>query len=175
MFRHSEIYALIRERQVKKENKEAGFDEESSPSSPKDDVLAEVHRILEEGMDSDYDDDDEEGYTAFLAAEHQQIQTEARKKRKRAAHNFKDERSKEPTSRRLAREMDEAGANETVLDYGDEGPEDPASKRQQPDEEDLDELNGRKRVKYDEDEGPAEAAKAPAVQGRKIWWPAIGS
>ena len=174
MFRHSEIYALLRERQVKKENKDAGFDEGSSPSCPKDDILAEAHRILDEGMVSDNDDDDDEGYAAFLAAEHQQIQTgAARKKRKRAAHNPQDERSKEPTSRRLAREMDEAGASDTILDYGDDGPEDTAS-REQFGEEDLDELNGRKKVKYDDqEEGPVEAAKAPA--GRKIWWPAIGS
>ena len=180
MFRHSEIYALLRERQVKKENKDAGFDEEHPVSNIKNDALAEAHKILEEGMESTDDNDDEEEeeeYAAFLVAEQNQFRTEtARKKRKRGSQTFKDVRIKEPTSRRLARELDEPGAADTVLDYGDEEPEDTTTKRQHTEEEGLDALNGRKRVKYDDyEESPDGAAKAPAVQGRKIWWPTIGS
>ena len=182
MFRHSEIYALLRERQVKKENKDAGFDGEPSISNPKDDIHTEAQKLLEKGMESaddndDDDDEEEEEYAAFLVAEQNQFRTEiARNKRKRGSRSFKDVRNKEPTSRRLARELDEPGAADTVLDYGNEEPEDTTTKRQHPDEEDLDALNGRKRVKYDDcEESPDDAAKAPAVQGRKIWWPTIGS
>ena len=176
MFRHSEIYALLRERQVKKENKDAGFDEVSLPASPTGDIIVATDRIAEEGMDSDGEEDEEEEYAIFLAAEQQQMQTEAaRKKRKRTDHSSKMERSKEPTSRRLAREMDEAGADETVLDYGDETPEDAISKEQHLDADDLDGINSRKRVKYEKtEESPLKAAKSPAVEGRKIWWPTIG-
>ena len=180
MFRHSEIYALLRERQVKKENKDAGFDDEPSVSNVKDDVLTEAQKILEQGMesaDNDDDADEAEEYAAFLVAEQKQFRAEtARKKRKRGSQSFKDVRDNEPTPRRLARELDEPGAAETVLDYGDEEPEDPTTMRQHPNEEDLDALNGRKRVKYDDcEENPDGAAKTPAVQGRKIWWPTIGS
>lgn len=180
MFRHSEIYALLRERQVKKENKDAGFDEEPSASSLKDAVLTEAQKLSEEGMasgDVNDDEEEEEEYAAFLVAEQNQFRTEtARNKRKRGSQSFKDVRSTEPTLRRLARELDEPGAANTVLDYGDQEPEDTTTKRQHPEEEDLDALNGRKRVKYDDcEESPDGAAKAPAVQGRKIWWPTIGS
>lgn len=170
MFRHSEIYTLLRERQVKQENKDAGFTDEPADLISKVEPMTSAQHVFEEGMENVSDSDDEAEYTAFLAAEQKQIQDEVTKnKRKRDIDGFADERDRTHSTRRTTREMDAMGAEETVLDYGD-SPQDPAgANAMHPDE-----LNGRKRSKYDHDAKSRESARKPAVEGRKIWWPTIG-
>ncbi len=170
MFRHSEIYAIIRERQVRRENADAEPDEARTPS-PKSGsaVPAEQHAALEEASD-----EEEEEYARFLEAEQKAMQDEAvrRKKRKRSNANEDVERERMPTMRRIAREMDEAWADDTVLDYGEE---DAPTRKTSSQEQGLDAMNGRKSVSY-EDEGihSAPTELPPAREGRKIWWPVIG-
>ena len=170
MFRHSEIYGLLRERQVKQENKDAGFTDESVDFDSRVEAVTAAREVLEEGMENISDSDDEAEYTAFLAAEQKQIQNEAIKnKRKRDNDGFGDERDRTHSTRRTTREMDAMGAEDTVLDYGD-SPQDTAGASTMH----LDELNGHKRSKYDHDEKSPESTMRPAVEGRKIWWPTIG-
>lgn len=170
MFRNSEIYALLRERQVKQENKDAGFADEPADLVSKAEPLSAAQQVFEERMENVSDSDDEAEYTAFLAAEQKQIQDEATKnKRKRGIDGFGDERNRTHSTRRTTREMDAMGAEETVLDYGD-SPQDAADASTMH----RDELNGRKRSKYDHDAKSLESARKPAVEGRKIWWPTIG-
>ena len=170
MFRHSEIYGLLRERQVKQENKDAGFTDEPVDFDINAEAMTVAQEVLEEGLETISDNDDEAEYTAFLAAEQKQIQNETTKnKRKRDKDGFGDERDRTHSTRRTTREMDAMGAEETVLDYG-HSPQDALGASTMH----LDELNGRKRSKYDYDEKSSEPARKPAVEGRKIWWPTIG-
>ena len=168
MFRHSEIYAIARERQVKKENEDAESNEESIALKSQPDAVAVAQDVPKEDMNSNDNSDDEAEYAAFLEAEQKQFRDQAASnKRKRAAPNFAQERNRDRSTRRITREMDSIGADETVLDYGDE-PKEQHSHR------DLDDLNGQKRIKFD-DAGSSSAAPAkPAIEGRKIWWPTIG-
>ena len=168
MFRHSEIYALLRARQVKKENDDAESSEEFMALKSLPDAVAVAQDVPEEGMNSNDNSDDEAEYAAFLAAEQKQFQDQAAcNKRKRAAPSFAQERNKDRSTRRITREMDSVGADETVLDYGDE----PQKQGSHPD---LDDLNGRKRVRYEDTESSSAAPAKPATEGRKIWWPTIG-
>ena len=174
MFRHSEIYAILRERLVRKENADADQDEVHSSSSKSTPAAAAEGRAeLKEGIEGD--SDDEEEYARFLEMEQKEMQAEAarRNKRKRSIADGNDERERPPTMRRIAREMDEATADDTVLDYGEEdAPDGTASSRPQ----DLDKMNGRKKVSYeDESIETATAEQQPAREGRKIWWPTIGA
>ena len=169
MFRHSEIYALLRERQVKKENEDAGSSEEVLALNSQPDPLAMAQDAPEEDMNRiDNRDDDEAEYAAFLEAEQKQFRDQAAcNKRKRAAPSFAQERNKDRSTRRITREMDSVGVDETVLDYGDE-PKEQSLHRE------LDDPDGRKRIKY-EDTKPSYAAPVKlAIEGRKIWWPTIG-
>lgn len=167
MFRHSEIYALLRERQVKKENEDAESSEEFMALKSQPDAVVVAQDVPEEGMNSNDNSDDEAEYAAFLKAEQEQFRDQAAcNKRKRAPPHFTQERNKDRSTRRITREMDSVGADETVLDYGDE-PKNQCSQR------DLDDLNGRKRIKYDDTESSSAAPTKPAIEGRKIWWPTI--
>lgn len=172
MFRHSEIYAIIRERQVRRENADAETDEAHSPSlKPGSAAPTEEHAVLEEV--SDADNDEEEEYARFLEAEQKAMQDEAarRKKRKRSNADGDFERERMPTMRRIAREMDEAGVDDTVLDYGEED----TPTRRMSSEQGVNQRHGRKSVSYeDEDIGSAITEQLPAKEGRKIWWPVIG-
>ena len=176
MFRHSEIYAIIRERQLRKENAAAEMDQVRSPTLEATVILAAGgQEVLEEGMKGNSDDDEEEEeYARFLETEQRQMQAEAarKNKRKRGKADRGDDRGRLPTMRRIAREMDEAVTSDTVLDYGEEDAPCETVVSPQPN---LDEMNGRKRVSY-EDEllSPMAAEQKPAIEGRKIWWPIIG-
>jgi len=169
MFRHSEIYAIIRERQVRRENADAETDEVRTPS-PKPGTAApnEQHAAFEKASD------EEEEYARFLEAEQRAMQDIAarRKKRKRSTVEGDFERERMPTMRRIAREMDEAWAHDTVLDYGEE---DAPTRKTSSQEQGLDAVNGRKSVSYEDgDMGSVITEQPPAREGRKIWWPVIG-
>ena len=176
MFRHSEIYALLRERRMMEENQDA-----SSPEPKQNEAFnhvlnpaVEAQRVLAECIEGDEEDDDEE-YAAFLAAEQKQIQEDAtRSNRKRKVDEYRIHRDRKQSTRRIVREMDEAGADDTVLDYGDEPHDEETAVLQSLYEEDLGGVNTRKRMKYGTKDGDS-TSKTPAVQGRKIWWPAIGN
>ena len=177
MFRHSEIYAIIRERQLRKENAAAETDPVQSSTLEVTRILAaEGQEALQEGMmgNSDNEEEEEEEYARFLETEQRQMQAEAarKNKRKRGKAERGDDRERPPTMRRIAREMDEAVTNDTLLDYGEEDAPCGISVSPQPH---TDEINGRKRVSY-EDELPSTTAEEqkPAIEGRKIWWPIIG-
>ena len=168
MFRHSEIYALLRARQVKKENEDPGSGEGPRALKLQPDSLAMAQDVPEEDLNGNDNSDDEAEYAAFLEAEQKQFRDQAAcNKRKRSAPNFAQERNKDRSTRRITREMDSVGVDETVLDYGDE----PKEQRLH---QELDDLNGRKRVKYDDAETSSAAPVKPVIEGRKIWWPTIG-
>ena len=166
MFRHSEIYAIIRERQIKREQEEADHGQTEVVE------VAGEQEASKAGVDED--SDDEEEYARFLEVEQKEMEAEAAKKgkttkRKRNKLGGNDEHARPPTMRRIAREMDEATAKDTVLDYGEEDASAASGRRS------LDRMNGQTRVSY-EDEGDSKFAveQRPNREGRKIWWPTIG-
>lgn len=158
MFRDSEIYALIRQRQVRKENQEAGFGVEEAPVT--ESKVTPTHEpkslIVDEGGSQD---EDEEEYLRFLESE----------KRKAEANNERNKRRKTKsdahTHRRIARELDIVLADEQILDY-DEGPSNPTEvfKGDSP----------RHKKGLGEEHYPtANQALDRRPEGRKIWWPCI--
>ena len=175
MFRHSEIYALLRKRQVKKENKDAGFLDDPAELGFETANVALAQEILGECMSTVSDSDDEVEYAAFLAAEQEQVRAEAlRSKRKRSIDDARDDRDRVRSTRRKTREMDDAGVDETVLDYGEGTPVASISSERPLVRGELDGPSDHKRDKdHDGIASPGPATK-PAVEGRKIWWPIIG-
>lgn len=183
MFRHSEIYSLLRERQQKQEAAALGTEGEAEiEHNQLKDLPAGVAGVndLQRSLGDSRkpDSDDEEEYARFLEAEQRELQAHAAKKgkRKRDTADVLDERGRPPTARRIAREMDEAAADNTILDYGEE--ESPVGLGN------LHHLenNGadrRTKVSYGDTSDtlglePAKTGSVPAVEGRKIWWPVIG-
>lgn len=156
MFRHSEIYALIRQRQVRKENQEAEFGVEVASAT--ESRVTPNHEpkslIVDEGGS-----EDEEEYLKFLEYE----------KRKAEANNERNKRRRTKldahTHRRIARELDIVVADEQMLNY-DEGPSKPTevSKGDGP---------GHKKGLGEENHATANQARDRRSEGRKIWWPSI--
>lgn len=181
MFRHSEVYSLLRERQREKEKADAepGAEAKEDQSNKHLTSIAgdsEIPRSLEDTIGGD--SDDEEEYARFLESEQRELRAQAAKKSKRKRYTAEgvDERGRPPTARRIAREMDEVTMDNTVLDYGEEESPSGGNDLHQVD---ADGANGRTRVSYEDTAEPyaAESTKtepSPAVEGRKIWWPVIG-
>ena len=151
MFRHSEIYNLLRDKRLQAEREEIGQasqnaqDEEVSQARlfvSGDSVNEEVIALKKEGPpvcvdleraelkqvdDKVSDEDDDEEYIRFLLEEKkQQVSDAARKKRKRRGEHRGKGKAQDHTHRRIARELDTSTYQETFLDY-DDGPDDKAS------------------------------------------------
>ncbi|KAL6715980.1 hypothetical protein ACLMJK_006942 [Lecanora helva] len=160
MFRHSEIYAILRERQIQRENDEANGNEETSALYDRTKTKSATEEaeppLEEESVDQVHGNNDEKEDTNH---EHHEIISKAlptgKKKRKR---NNADHGDRPFTSRRMARELDSAMAGDCVLDYGDEPAEEQAPLRAHPTS-----LHHA---------GDCNETKA-SIQGRKIWWPVI--
>ena len=160
MFRHSEIYSILREKQVRKENEEADADD--APKILGTNVEAESGSLMPLKVEEETEDATEiydEENESISAAQVDLTPLSVNKKRKRNTADNGD-RSGAFTSRRLARELDSASAQDTVLDYGDGPTEDGASMHVHPREASPDHS------------GTHEGEKI-SIKGRKIWWPAI--
>lgn len=156
MFRHSEIYTLIRQRQVRKENEEAEFGVEAALAI--ESKVTSTHEpknsIFDEG-----DSEDEEEYLRFLESE----------KKKAEANNERNKRRKTKlgahTHRRIARELDIVAVDKQMLDY-DEGPSKPTEAAKTDSQRHGDGMG-------EEDHATAYQARDRRPEGRKIWWPCI--
>ena len=156
MFRHSEIYAILRQNQIREENAEADGDEESAGGSVDSDKKTETAVPVEV--------EEVEHVTTDLDAEHGNVTEHhqaalkpsltAKNKRKR---NNADDGARPYTSRRLARELDSAVAEDCVLNYGEESVDEEASSHAHPQESYREEPE----------------TQNTSTQGRKIWWPVI--
>lgn len=160
MFRHSEISRLLRQQQLKKEN--AMLDEEASNFSA---TLGAQSGSSPQKVESN--GNETSGFTASV--EEKDTPIPAAKKRKTDHDGRKRGRDGVPTSRRQARELDDAAGGVDVLDYGEKSYVKPDEKA----------VIGRTQVSYAElDEADASSktreASPPRTEGRKVWWPAIG-
>ena len=171
MFRHSEIYSILRERQVLKENRQAdGYE------------LSDSH--LSEGLEEAQTSSDK--IPADQNTEHKDSKSEkaaqrntnglssrttGSRKRKRHSGDSVDSQRQGHSFRRTARELDSLLADDQVLDYGD----DPSS---------TFESQGGVADGVPTDSSTSAAAESissasrvirnPAVEGKKIWWPVVG-
>ena len=201
MFRHSEIYAIVRQRQLRMENQDVGSDDQAVTPVPEmrevtqakeqavgvaEELVASIEPMLPlvSAPDELALSDDEEEYVRFLDAEKEDMRTEnARKKRKRNEGATDRKYKRTPTHRRLVRELDEVTVNDGILDYGDEPALSFDTAQEALQTEHWDDMYGRKPVVY-ADEGPGQPVDPPDApdtelvtpgQGRKIWWPIIGT
>ena len=187
MFRHSEIYALQRKRQLRKENQEMedglsepqadteiqpGLREQPAFDSPKQSVdhfmkhygpggknRCDFHTVEETLTDMmDFNGPDESNGA----------NTTGTSKRRKADNRRKPNDYRDTTSRRQARELDDAAADSGLLDYGEESGViqsiEPSTERVKLEYTDHDNM-----VDVKTDPEPA-----PPKEGRKIWWPTIG-
>ena len=159
MFRHSEIFAILRERQVQKENREADGNEQSDAiSANTQDLPTSLHGYTEVNYDIGAEEEERDIITGHLEADTEPWPTN--KKRKRNSTKTEDEPDRTYTSRRIARELDSAVGEDYVLDYGDEPTGEISAPQATPAEanvEDEEQLTRRN----------------PPIGGRKIWWPVI--
>lgn len=181
MFRHSEIYTLYRERQIRKENLEAGFEVQPESSAwGASSAIPTKAASASEGRNevgSDVDSDDEEEYARFLEAEKRKADViQTRKKRKMSHANGYDNRVRPATHRRIARELDIVVADEQVLDYGEEPLKsvDIAKNAATAIQEKLDKDDEPPNQQLHASSGAGPQGHYLPVERRKIWWPAIG-
>ena len=163
MFRHSEIYSILRERQVRKENLEAegGEESESIGSQPEQLVKATASSDEEGEVRSDAEVEDALATIPETASQHAK-DTQARKKRNFVETDTSYGYGKKYASRSargFVRELDSATAQDQVLDYGEEPPT----------------VDGAKEVEVAATEGVGQECESPArpSDGKKIWWPII--
>ena len=163
MFRHSEIYSILRERQVRKENLEAEGGEESESIIPQPEQLVKATTSSDEEGEVRSDGEVEDALSTIPETATQYAEsTQARKKRK-----FVDtdtgygygRKYASRSARGFVRELDSATAQDQVLDYGEEPPT----------------VDGAKEVEVATTQVVGQKHESPArpSEGKKIWWPVI--
>lgn len=125
MFRHSEIYSIVRKRQVLKENLEAEANaklhESDTSPGPGANTISNNRQVIHDENDDSEAVDDQEEYMRFMEAERKDMQV-AHMSKKRKINSVRGSKwnSRAPTHRRIVRELDDAGTSNDVLDYGEE-------------------------------------------------------
>ncbi|KAL8810224.1 MAG: hypothetical protein Q9223_005186 [Gallowayella weberi] len=161
IFRHSEIYSILRKRQILKENREVDecpSDLLVAPGSPDQDPNIQRKGVIHEPVGS-------QDVHGTIKADHLV--------ENRRGNEIPGKRRKQgtgPTPRRQARELDVAFADDGSLDYGEESHINPCKLSKEG-------LAARSLVSYADDESPAftqtSQSSGPQKAGRKIWWPTI--
>ncbi|KAL2041492.1 hypothetical protein N7G274_005874 [Stereocaulon virgatum] len=177
MFRHSEIYAILRARQVHKENREADGDEHSdgqvdcirgmlqAPTSSDEDSEMSSSKYVEETA-TIYESVPQNDASAL------QAKRSSSNKRKRDDANGVDVHDRARSSRstrRVVRELDGAMPEDQVLDYGD-GPSISAEDRA------LQSKHSPKVASSGNVKAAPEAqntSQSPSAGGKTIWWPTL--
>ena len=177
MFRHSEVYSILRARQVLKENRQAdGYELSDTHLSDGDEVIRT--QISSDKIAEAPPDQDTRNKGSKPGTEAQKItnglisKTTGSNKRKRHSGDSGDPRSQRHSFRRTARELDSLMEEEQILDYGDE----PSSN-----------LNSQNEV-FDRSpkissvsaavvsiSSGSNVIRSPAAEGKKIWWPVVGT
>lgn len=163
MFRHSEIYSIIRERQLRRENREDGSDDgsEITRSGAATASGGLIPFVVEKEVEHPAGIVEDEREPSIKHQRQDDLRAgSAITKRERNSAETGDRYGKAYTSRRLARELDSSVAQDCVLDYGDQPPAKYTSTHAHPEEASPD------------NNGNQQEDKAPA-KGQKIWWPVI--
>lgn len=210
MFRHSEIYALLREQQVRKENRDADFDpplesvlkadSENQPVKARtrkaeDEIVNNDHsneneeyatfsenqatKIRAKGVNDELANndgsDDEEEYARFLETEKRNAEAARSRKKRKMNNGDHDNRGRPVTHRRIARELDDVIVSEQApLDYGEESSKPTIDSEKIALEDDICQLDEPKQTPHEPELSTEQKHYLP-VEGRKIWWPIIGT
>lgn len=163
MFRHSEIYSILRERQVRKENLEAEGVEQSEGMFSQSEEKVEAILSSDEEGEVRSDGEGKEAFTTMSEISPQDMEaTHAGKKRKRGVADdgyVHDRKYASRSARGFVRELDSAASEDHVLDYGDETPTAQGSKQN--------DFTATQVAEQDRDN------QASPAEGKKIWWPII--
>ncbi len=182
MFRHSEIYSILRERQVLKENQQAdGYElSDSQLSDGEETTRAQVcsDKIAETLPDQTTKDQNtkRKGSKSETAGQRNTkdliSKTTGSNKRKRHSGDSRDPQSQGHTFRRTARELDSLMVDDRILDYGD----DPSStiENQTGVSDGLPMVSSASPV-IEPISNASSVIRSPAVEGKKIWWPVVGT
>jgi len=176
IFRDSEIYSILRERQVRRENREADGDERSE-SEISNTEAAEAPLPSDEEGEVQSDNATSGNTTAVQSRKEKMIwgsaRTSSKNKRKRHRSDGGDRHDTEPTHRRLVRELDSVIADNQVLDYGDEPLATVEANTPQA-EIVLEAAVSTAEEAMSEADASAQSRKQ-SVEGKKIWWPMLGT
>ena len=141
IFRHSEIHALLRAKELRDEERAEGLVSEppsegeiledhhhhhqSPTANPRvpaaaASVASREEAIIKDAKDDDKDDDDDEEYARFLKQERKEFAEAAAKRREERRWSqslSRDGNDRTVSTRRKVREMDEVRDEEVALDY----------------------------------------------------------
>ena len=166
MFRHSEIYSILRERQVRKENRDADGETEANQNLNEldADLRAEQQNPILPEIETEaacIGNMQGKGHEdSILDRQTGSKPPVAKKKRKRNDIDTGDKAGNAYTYRRLARELDSTKIENISLDYGEESAGMPTTTHAQ-----SDEPKGHLSAKsMDRDRSGL---------GQKIWWPVL--
>ena len=161
MFRHSEIYSILRRRQLQKENREADAAPCDASFNDKLPSVGAEHAFEDAGDDLDVSHHDYEIDTTN--------RTTTKQRREACSEN---ETRDSVDSRRHIRELDATATDyDGSLDYGEDfcRNKDHAAAAESLTRTQIN------YVDYDDREYPLQSTKTQSPkQGRKIWWPSIG-
>ena len=177
MFRHSEIYSILRERQVLEENRQAdGYGLSDSELSDGEEVLR-AQKFSDKFAETSPDQ-----YTRYRSSK---PETAAQKntnglifkatgsnKRKRHSGDSGDPQSQGHSFRRTARELDSLMEDNQILDYGD-GPS--SNLDSQIEVSDRSPMVSSVSAVVEPQSSASSVVRSPAVEGKKIWWPVVGT
>ena len=175
MFRHSEIYSILRERQVLKENRQAdGYElSDSQLSDGEEEAQTSSDKIVETPPDQNTKHIGSKSETAAQRNANGLLSKfTGSNKRKRHSGDSGDRRSQGHSFRRTARELDSLLADDQVLDYGD----DPSSTfESQTGVADGFQKDPSASALVESISSASSVIRSPAVEGKKIWWPVVGT
>ena len=177
MFRHSEIYSILRARQVLQENRQAdGYDSSDSQLSDGEEVLQT--RISSDNIAGATPVQDTIYKSSKSRAEAQNDTNDliskpaGTNKRKRHRGDSGVPQSQGYSFRRTARELDSLMEVDQVLDYGD----DPSSKLDnQTEVSDRISMVPPVSAVAEPISSASSVIRNPPVKGKKIWWPVVGT
>ena len=173
MFRHSEIYSILRERQVLKENRQAdGYDlSDSQLSDGEEEAQICSDKIAETPPDQNTKHKDSKSETPAQRNTSGLIsKTTGSNKRKRHSGDSGDRQSQGHSFRRTARELDSLLADDQVLDYGDDPSGTFESQTVVADDFRMDPSAS---AVVESISSASSVIRSPAVEGKKIWWPVV--
>lgn len=163
MFRHSEVYSILRERQVRKENLEADGGDQSETMASEPEEGAEATTLPDEERGVQNSPEVKEVFTTVSEITPQHMKaTHLAGKRKRGDTDTGHVHGRKYASRStrgFVRELDSAAAEDQTLDYGEESSIADEIKQ-----------NGLS-VPQAQEKDRQSQVRPP--EGRSIWWPII--
>ena len=175
MFRHSEIYSILRKREALKENRQAdGYELSGSQlSDGEEEAQISSDKTAETPPDRGTKHKGSKSETAAQRNTNGLIsETTGSNKRKRHSGDSGDPQRQGHSFRRTARELDSLLPDDQVLDYGD----DPSiTFESQNGVADGSQMDPSASTVVESISTASSIIQSPAVQGKKIWWPIVGT